>query len=221
MNERKNIILQLLLGTCGVIGGLFGVNAFNQYVLMGLPISLRMVMMIITYWAVAIVPFGIMIFAKDKLSEYGFVKEKIVNQVIIGIILGGYMSFVLTLIPTFVGLGDWVDNGHRYRYAWQFIYEFAYCIVAIGLAEEYVFRGFIYSKVKKLSGSVVISVVVSSILFGVFHILGGNIIQMIMTSIIGVFLCICREKIRNCTILSLIIAHGIYDALITVWNSVL
>ena len=221
MNERKNIILRLLLGTCGAIGGLFGVNAFNQYVLMGLPIGLRMVLMIITYWAIAIVPFGIMIYAKDKLSEYGFVKDKIVNQVIVGIIIGVCMSFVLTLIPIFVGIGDWVDNGQHYQYPWQFIYEFTYCIAAIGLVEEYVFRGFIYSKVKKLCDSVAVSTVVSSILFGLFHFLSGNIIQMIMTGIIGVFLCICKEKIRNCTLLSLIIAHGIYDALITVWNSVL
>lgn len=66
MNERKKIIMQLLVGSIGAVAGLMGVNAFNQYLLMSLPIGLRMVLMIGTYWLIAIVPFCIMIFGKDK-----------------------------------------------------------------------------------------------------------------------------------------------------------
>ncbi len=38
---------------------------------------------------------------------------------------------------------------------------------------------------------------------------------------IGVFFCVCRLKIKNCSTLVLIIGHGVYDALITVFASVL
>ena len=128
------------------------------------------------------------------------------------------MSLVLTLVPHLTGGGAYVDSGKRYTYLWQFAYEFLYCIAAVGIVEEFIFRGFIYNKI---SGNDIAAVIGSSVLFGLFHILGGNIVQMIITAFIGAFFCLCRLKIKNCSLLSLIIAHGIYDALITVWASVL
>ncbi|HOA32639.1 MAG TPA: CPBP family glutamic-type intramembrane protease, partial [Clostridia bacterium] len=61
----------------------------------------------------------------------------------------------------------------------------------------------------------------SSLLFGLFHIFNGNIVQVIMTSFLGVLFCLFREKIKGCTLLSLIIAHGSYNAMIVLWVSVL
>lgn len=130
------------------------------------------------------------------------------------------MSLVLTLVPHLVGFGAYADNGKRYIHLWQFAYEFLYCIAAVGLVEEFIFRGFIYNKIKKISGNDMAAVIVSSVLFGLFHILNGSIVQMIMTALLGVLWCLCRLKIKNCTLLSLIIAHGIYDALITVFASI-
>lgn len=219
--ERKKTLIQLIVGAFGSIAGLFCVVAVNQNLLMSLPISARMVLMIISYWVIALVPLIIMLVGKDYFSDHGFSKKKIGNQVMAGLIIGLCMSLVFTLVPIFLGKGDWVDNGHHYKYLWQFIFEFVYCIIAVGFVEEYVFRGFIFSKLKTLSGSVTVAIVVSSIFFGVFHLLAGNIVQMIVTGIMGAFFCICREKIENSTLLSLIIAHGVYDALITVWASVL
>lgn len=221
MSENKKIVTQLIIGFLGAMLGLFGVIAFNQYLLMGLPMGARMVLMIVTYWVIAIIPFSVMLFAWDNLTDYGFVKEKIGAQVLVGILLGVIMSFVLTLLPTLLGMGDWVDNGHHYQYVWQFAYEFLYCIVAVSLVEEFVFRGFIFAKIKRISGSANVAIIISSVLFGLFHLLGGSIIQVIVTGVLGMFFCVCREKIKNCTLLSLILAHGIYDALITVWASVL
>jgi len=220
MNERKKIILQLLIGIIGAVAGLMGVNAFNQYLLMGLPIGLRMILMIVTYWVIAIAPLCIMLFAKDKLVDYGFVKGKMGIQLLIGVIIGVCMSCVFTLVPHLAGKGDWVDNGHHYQYLWQFAYDFLYFIIAIGLVEEFIFRGFLLSKIEKLTGSTVGAVIGSSILFGLFHFLSGNVMQLFWTSMIGLILCTCRMKIKNCTLLSLIIAHGVYDALITVWLNV-
>ena len=41
-----------------------------------------------------------------------------------------------------------------------------------------------------------------------------------MMMLLGVVLCLCRLKIRHCTLLSLVIAHGVYDALISVFASI-
>ena len=220
MTKKKELIY-LILGFLGAMLGLFGVVSFNQFVLMSLPLALRMISTIFVYWLIALVPIIIIFVNKDKLAEYGFSKERVTFQIIVGVIIGIAMSLTLTLIPHLLGFGEYVDSGKRYEYLWQFIYEFFYCIFAVGFVEEFVFRGFIYQKIKSISQKDMIAIIGSSVLFGAFHLFSGNIIQMVMTACLGVFFCFCRLKIKNCSTLSLIIAHGIYDALITVFASIL
>ncbi len=220
MNERKKIIIQIVIAIIGVGVGLLGVNAFNQCVLMNLSLVWRMVVMVVTYLPIALVPFCIAIFNKDRWSDYGFSKDKIGYQVLIGLVIALCMSFVFTVIPHLAGKSDWVDNQHQYQYMWQFIYDFVYFVFSIALVEEFVFRGFFYTKMETLFGSSIGAIVGSSIMFGLFHFLSGNIVQILLTGIIGAIFCVCRVRIKNCTLLSLIITHGVYDALITVWLNV-
>lgn len=220
MSEKKKELVSLIIGYAGSFIGLYGVISFNRFVLMSLPLGLRMVCMIVTYWLTALVPVIVMIVRKDKISNY-WNNDHIGYQILTGVLIGAAMSIVLTLLPHLIGFGAYVDSGKRYTYLWQFAYEFVYCIAAVGFAEEFVFRGFIYNRIKKISRSNAAAVIGSSVLFGIFHLFGGNIVQMIMTAFIGAFFCLCKLKIKNCSLLSLIIAHGIYDALITVLASVL
>lgn len=220
MSKKKEWIC-LIIGFLGAILGLYGVISFNQFVLMSLPLGLRMISMIIVYWLIALIPIIVMFVNKDKLVEYGFSKDKIKFQIIVGFLIGIAMSVILTLLPHLFGLGEYVDSGKRYQYLWQFIYEFFYCIFAVGFVEEFIFRGFVYKKIKNISQKDIIAIIASSVLFGMFHLFSGNIIQMLMTACIGAFFCFCRLNVKNCSTLSLIIAHGVYDALITVLASTL
>ena len=220
MSEKKKELVPLIIGFAGSFLGLYGVISFNRFVLMSLPLGLRMVCMIVTYWLTALVPVIVMIVCKDKFADY-WNNDRIGYQILTGVLIGTVMSIILTLIPHLAGFGAYVDSGKRYIYLWQFAYEFLYCITAVGFAEEFIFRGFIYNKIKKISGNDIAAFIGSSVLFGIFHLFGGSIVQMIMTAFIGAFFCLCKLKIKNCSLLSLIIAHGIYDALITVWASVL
>lgn len=90
---------------------MYGVVSFNRFVLMSLPIVIRMVCMILTYWLIALIPAIVMIVNKDKLTDYGFSKEKIGMQIIVGILMGTVMSVLLTLIPHLIGFGEFVDSG--------------------------------------------------------------------------------------------------------------
>lgn len=219
--RTKKEWLCLVIGFLGAMLGLYGVVSFNQFVLMSLPLGLRMLCMPIIYWLIAVIPVIVMLANKDKCADCGFSKTNVFSQVSVGVFVGLAMSFILTLVPHLFGFGAYVDSGKRYQYLWQFVYEFFYCIFAIGFVEELVFRGFIYNQLKKISQKEVTAIIGSSVLFGVFHLFSGSLIQMVMTAFIGAFLCFCRLKIKNCSTLSLIIAHGIYDAFITVWASTL
>ena len=220
VKKKRKEIYSLLIGFGGAILAVWGLCAFNRNILMKLPISLRMVSMIVTHWAIMVVPIILILAEKEKLTAYGIHKEKLEIQILVGIIIGLCMSFMLTVIPILLGLGDMVGE-KRELYLWKIIFEFLYCIVGVSLGEEFVFRGFIYEKIMRITNKTSCAVIGSSLLFGLVHIFNGNILQVIMTAGLGILFCICRLKIRNCTLLSLIIAHGIYDALISLWVSVL
>ncbi len=217
---RKKDWVNLIIGFIGSMLGLIVLNVFNRNILMLLPLSARMITMVITYWLIALVPIILMLANKEKLSDYGFTAEKLEKQIIVGVLIGTAMSLVLTVVPHLLGFGEYISR-NNYTKLWQFIYEFIYCIFAVSFAEEFVFRGFVYKKILDIGGKETAAVIVSSVLFGFFHIFGGSIVQVIMTAFIGAFFCLCRAKVKGCTIVSLIIAHGIYDALITVWTAVL
>lgn len=213
--QSKKYRLDLLISLIGIAVLMFGVVLFNQNVLMSFPLGVRAVLGILSHWIPAIVPIIIMILNKEKLSDLGFSKEKLQLQILIGIIIALVMSFAFTLIPILLGFKDMVGST-GYTKPWQFIYEFVYRILGVAFAEEFIFRGFIFHKLLHINSSRKYAIIISSLLFGLYHIFNGNIIQVIMTSLIGIFFCMCREKIKNCTITSLIVAHGVYDALIVV-----
>ena len=217
--SKKREVVSLIIGFTGIMVGVICTRFLNM-AMMGLPVGVRMFTFIAAYWIIAIAPVVLVIASREKLSDLGFSKEKVGLQIILGIGLGLLMSVVLTLVPHLIGLGAYVNSGKDYSYVWQYIWEFLYCILGVGLVEEFAFRGFIYKRFKNLFGKDFLAVICSSVLFGLFHIFGGSLIQIVLTGLIGALFCFFKLKIRNCSTLSLIIAHGVYDAMITVWAGV-
>ena len=214
--EKKKIILQVAIAICGVFAALFGITQFNLYLLRTFSLPWRMVLMIVTQWLLFLVPGILMLLGKERIQILGFTKEKIPKQILIGVMLAMAMSAVLTVLPILLGLKNFVGST-SYTHAWQFAYQFVYAILGVALAEELVFRGYLYHKLTKINDSKWFAIVISSIVFGLFHIFIGNVIQVIFTAMIGFIYCLFREKVKGCTLLSLIIAHGMYDAMIVLW----
>jgi membrane protease YdiL (CAAX protease family) len=218
--KTKSPVVQLLIAICGTFIAVFGLVMFNQNLLRSFSLPLRMILMIVTQWLLFLVPAILMIVNKEKLSSLGFTKENVLLQTGIGILLAVAMSLVLTVIPILLGFKDMVGNS-SYTKPWQFVFEFIYSIMGVALAEELVFRGYVFRKLLEIKDSKWFAIVISSMLFGLFHIFNGNIIQVFVTAFLGLIYCVFREKIKGCTLLSLIIAHGIYDAMIVLWVSIL
>lgn len=220
MRNRKEWFL-LITGFAGALLGTYAVLMFNGNVLFRFPFALRVILYIAGYWVIAVVPLILMYVNKEKMREYFQGRGKLVRQILIGLGIGLGMSFSLTLIPHLMGFGNFVDNGTRHDQFIEFVTELIYFVFSVAFVEEFVFRGFIFRRLKNLTGSDVVSLIISSVMFGLLHVFSGNIIQIVITSLLGAFWCFCRLKIKNCSLLSLIIAHGVYDFLIGVWASVL
>lgn len=119
---------------------------------MSFSLPLRMILMIVTQWLLFLVPGILMIVNKENLGDIGFRKEKIPLQIGIGVLLAFSMSMVLTVFPIMLGFKDMVGNT-SYTQTWQFVYEFIYPILGVALAEELIFRGYIFNKLLEIKKS--------------------------------------------------------------------
>lgn len=215
MKERKAMV-QLTISIIGVFITLYAVILFNQHLLMTFTLETRMVLMILSQWILFLVPGILMWRNRERIADFGFRRNNIFKQIVTGIVLALIMSLLLTVIPILLGFEEMVSST-QYTRLWQFLYGFGYTIIGVALVEELIFRGYIFHKLLQLKDNKVFAILLSSGLFGLFHIFNGNLIQVLLTTIIGIIYCILREKIPSCTTLSLIVLHGVYDALITVW----
>lgn len=218
-SSTKNMI-QILIAILLEFTILVGIVMFQQTIMMAFPLPVRAVLMIVIQWTLLIVPVLFMLKNKENLSHIGFSKRNILGQVIIGILVAIIMSSILTILPILVGLKDMVGST-TYTKAWQFAYQFLYMILGVAFVEEIFYRGFLFKRLLDINGSKWFAIIISSIIFGLSHIMNGNIIQVIATSLLGVVFCLCREKIKHCTTLSLILIHGIHNACITLFVAIL
>lgn len=87
---------------------------------------------------------------------------------------------------------------------------------------EIIWRGYILNEFKVLIKSPVMVVIISSILFGIWHYpVGQRLMQVLMTSILGGIYGLARIKLKNCSTLSVGLAHGFHDAFIIILSYVL
>lgn len=208
MNKKKVILIVVIMYL-----QLFLMMAFQLNFLMSFPISARIVITFLLQWFFLIMP---IIGIKKKwytLADYGFSKDNIVKQILIGLVLGLIFVFFTCFLPILAGLREWVGS-QTVGEAWMFIYYFFYIFFAVALVEEILFRGFLFNVLYDMRSSKWFAIIVSSVIFGFFHILQGSIIQVIVTTFIGLIFCLAREKIKDCTTLSLIVFHGVNNFMI-------
>ena len=128
--------------------------------------------------------------------------ERLGRQVLTGLALG----FVMGLSLNFLGPET------RYSSEGEALYRLVYYLIAVGLSEEFVYRGFFYERLKEICLSDWAPALVSSGLFALGHFFVGKF--GLGQFMIGLFFCWCREKLPHCSLLSLVIAHGLHDWLI-------
>lgn len=85
-------------------------------------------------------------------------------------------------------------------------------MLIIGPVEEFIFRVYLqdvfvgFFNTRKWLG-----VIIAALLFGLLHIINGNIIQVLFTFGIGLVFGFSKYKIKNCGYVGVSLAHGLYD----------
>lgn len=119
-------------------------------------------------------------------------RKEIAGMIVLGAVLGLGMNYLFA----FLGV---TQSSETYKQVaqTQFGLPLWLGILFYGIlspvVEELVFRGIVYSYLKRQTG-IGVAVLVSALLFGGFH---GNIVQMIYGSVMGVVFATCYEKYRN------------------------
>ena len=218
--RNKKALIDLGIGVFGIFCTLLVVVWLNQQILMQLTLGWRMVLLITSQWLFMIVPLLLMRINHERIQFLMKSEVRLSNQILTGIILAFLMSFLFTVVPILLGFKEMVGST-SYTKVWQFAFDLFYSLFAVALAEEFVFRGYLFHKLLEVNQSKWFAILISSLLFGLFHSFQGDVLQVIVTTFLGILFCLLREKIKSVSLLSLVIIHGLYDALITLWVAIL
>jgi membrane protease YdiL (CAAX protease family) len=148
---------------------------------------------------------------QQPFSELGYTSKNISKQLLWAGAVFLMLVVFMSVEAVFMGLQNVI--GTQKQLLW---YALPQKIIFVGFAEETLFRGYILNAIRRLSGSSVAAIIVSSLLFGVWHIINGNLIQAVNTTLLGLIFAIPFAKGKNCSLLSVALAHGFYDALLDV-----
>ena len=124
------------------------------------------------------------------------------------------ITISLVLLPLLFGAQKTDVLGAKIRTP-LLAYYMIKALLAVGLGEELLFRGYFYERLREITGSELWAAVLSAILFGLWHYQNGqDILQVLVTAGLGFFYGLARLKIRGCSTLATGLAHGLHDAAI-------
>lgn len=175
-----------------------------SYLSENIPVSIYFAEPLMTLLQISVVFIPLKIF-KDKDHDLGFSKPKLWLQFIYGVLLFLVMLLIFKLFGNSCEGQPFVVNGLMGIMIWN--------AFSAAVTEELAYRGLLFTRFKKLSGNTAAAIAVSSVLFGASHFLVGDIQHIIMSTVTGVLLCSARAYLKNCTLISTMTAHFLYDFL--------
>ncbi len=161
-------------------------------------------------------------FKKRPISiGLGFNTSHFAKQFLIGIIIF-LVTITIIIMPLLCGVDKTNLLGFKPRNMTILFYYIVKNMVFVGMGEELIWRGYFYHRLIELTGSGIWAVVLSSILFGVWHYpIGQDILQVLVVTCIGLIYGFARLKVKNCSVLATGIAHGLHDTIITILGYIL
>ena len=148
----------------------------------------------------------------DMIVDVDFKNKR---QYLIGAIIALALSVIIAVIPALCGFSL---VGKHTNFSWfVLIYNFLFYMLIIGPVEEFVFRVYLQDTfVSFFEKHKWLGVVVAAFLFGLWHIINGNIVQVLFAFGIGLVFGFAKYKIKDCGYVSVAFGHGLYDFLNTI-----
>lgn len=134
------------------------------------------------------------------------------RQYVIGVVIALVLSLTIAFIPALCGFS--LVGAHK-DFSWfGIIYNFLNYILIIGPVEELVFRVYIQDTlISFFDKKKYIGVITAALIFGLWHLINGSVVQVLFTFGIGLVFGTCKYLIKDCRYLGLALGHGLYDFL--------
>jgi membrane protease YdiL (CAAX protease family) len=195
----------------------------SSLVSLGGNVPVKMTITLLVYAVMAAIPACICFFRKISFSELGFTRKKVGKQIIISLCIFTLTFCASVIIPLLLGADKSnVLLSYKYSSVSILIFYIIYDFLFVGFGEEFIFRGYFLNRIGATANSKLLAIILSSILFGLWHYPHGrDIFQVIGTTLIGMVYGFARYKIKDCSLLSVSIAHGLQDTAISVLSYML
>ena len=145
--------------------------------------------------------------SKDDIALKGLITWKDLGFAIFGFIISMiFAGILLEILPNILNFDksqvqDLTFERGGMLYSWQFLLAFISVVVIAPVFEELIFRGIIYSQLRKVN--VWLAIFITSLLFGIVHLQMNVGVTVFAMSIV---MCLIREKFTK-TIWSGIVVH--------------
>ncbi|MCI8650642.1 MAG: CPBP family intramembrane metalloprotease [Anaerotruncus sp.] len=156
------------------------------------------------------------LYERRSWSSLGFRDCNFGIQLLWGIGLGALMGFLFIGIPLLAGQSPYGIVSFQPWSTQALRNEIAMDILIIGFGEELVYRGFFMQRIREHWGTIA-GVVGAAVLFSLSHYPNlRSTQQLVITLAMGLILGFAMVKWKRCSIVSVALAHGIYDLLLPV-----
>ena len=203
--DGKGSVILLIISIALVTGLTFLMWAIRLVTVYAIRISL-VLLLIMAYTAVAVT--AMKLTGQEKLLLPA--KNRLWLQVLIGVGIAAVLCFTIGVIPILCG-GSLVGS-HTEPSPRLLIISAVEDIFFVGVGEEILFRGYIQNQFEIwLKKHKWLSPLIAASFFGLWHIINGSLTQVLFATAIGCVLGYSKYFLKDCTLLSVIIAHGLYD----------
>lgn len=150
---------------------------------------------------------------RRSMAAFGIEDRYWGRQILWGILLGAVLFLVLGLVPILLQSEEIIFNSFapkslRGEMLYCFFLEFFF----VAQVEEKVFRGYYLARLEEATGSRLLAACGATALFIIPHIVTrGFSLSLISIVVLGAVLTFVRLRLKNYSMLTLILAHGIYN----------
>lgn len=199
---RKLIILSIV--TAAVVGITFAARLVNL-----VEISWLRRLLQCAEYALMAVPalMGMKLSGMDISKQLDFRNAK---QYLWALAVFAVLSLTVAVIPAL--FGNSLIGSHTEPSLPLLAFGAVFYIGFVGPVEELVFRGYMQEFfVEMLPKHKWLGAVIAAAVFGLWHWINGSFVQVLFTFAIGLVFGLAKYFIKNCTLVSVALGHGLYD----------
>lgn len=196
------IFISAVIGIVGITFLMWAIGLVNLY-------AVRLcfvLLLIVAYTAVAVAAMFLTGQQKKLLPS----KNNLGLQILIGVGIAILLCFFIGILPILCGTS--LIGSHSDMSVGDLLLAAMQDIFFVGVGEEIVFRGYVQNQfsiwLKKRKW---LAPLIAAVFFGLWHIINGSLIQVLFTTVIGCVFGYAKYFIKDCSLLSVMVAHGLYD----------